>query len=411
VRSWQARIFVATWVAYAGYYFCRKPFFVVKGTLTDTFSWSPSELATIGTAYLIAYALGQFVTGALGTALGPRVVLLLGIATSIACNVAFGFANSLQTFAVLMFVNGLAQASGWAPTVGTMANWFGRAGRGTVMGWWNTHFTVGAIASNTLAAWALGAYGWRWSFFTGAMVLLAAWVVVLAWHRDRPEDVGLAGLPPEPGEPPDDGKLHMSSRVLTNVLLMGLFYFCAKFIRYALWSWVPWVLQHNFELRGNDAGYLSTVFDLAGAVGAIGCGYASDRWFGGDRILTALVSLGAMVLSTALLAWGGATSLPLFAVGLALVGFTLYGPDSLVAGAGAIEVGNRRTAVMAAATINGMGSLGSVAQELILGRLLDHGDLQLVLATLFGSALVSIVMLAIVWLRSEGRTRATASPR
>ena len=109
-----------------------------------------------------------------------------------------------------------------------------------------------------------------------------------------------------------------------------------------------------------------------------------------------------MVLSTGLLAWGGAGSLPIFTVGLALVGFTLYGPDSLVAGAGAIEVGNRRTAVLAAAAINGMGSLGSVAQELVLGRLLeDEGDLQIVLATLFGSAIVSIVMLGAVKLRSS----------
>ena len=26
-RPWQIRIFAATWLAYAGYYFCRKPFY------------------------------------------------------------------------------------------------------------------------------------------------------------------------------------------------------------------------------------------------------------------------------------------------------------------------------------------------------------------------------------------------
>lgn len=402
LRSWQVRIFIATWVAYAGYYFCRKPFYVVKGTLTETFSWSPEDLAFVGSAYLIAYAIGQFSTGLLGTWLGARLVLLAGIAVSVGCNVAFGFSNSLQTFAALMFLNGLAQATGWAPTVGTMANWFPKASRGTVMGWWNTHFTAGAIAANTVAAYVLGAHGWRWSFFVGALVLSLAGAVVMLWQRDQPSDVGLPPISDSPGDPQSADQLSISASVAVNIVLMGCFYFCAKFIRYALWSWVPWVLQHRFSLQGDDAGYLSTVFDLAGALGAIGCGYASDALFRGDRITTSLVSLGAMVLSTGLLAWGGAGSLPIFTVGLALVGFTLYGPDSLVAGAGAIEVGNRRTAVLAAAAINGMGSLGSVAQELVLGRLLeDEGDLQIVLATLFGSAIVSIVMLGAVKLRSS----------
>ena len=67
--------------------------------------------------------------------------------------------------------------------------------------------------------------------------------------------------------------------------------------------------------------------------------------------------------------------------------------------------------MLAAAVINGMGSLGSVAQELVLGRLLeDEGDLRVVLATLFGSATMSIVMLgAVFWLSRAGRTRATTS--
>ena len=49
-----------------------------------------------------------------------------------------------------------------------------------------------------------------------------------------------------------------------------------KFIRYMLWSWVPFLLSRNFGLEGDDAGYLSTLFDLFGIVGVIVCGWLSD---------------------------------------------------------------------------------------------------------------------------------------
>ena len=34
-RSWRARILVSTWLAYAGFYFCRKAFYVVKKPLGE----------------------------------------------------------------------------------------------------------------------------------------------------------------------------------------------------------------------------------------------------------------------------------------------------------------------------------------------------------------------------------------
>jgi OPA family sugar phosphate sensor protein UhpC-like MFS transporter len=92
-----------------------------------------------------------------------------------------------------------------------------------------------------------------------------------------------------------------------------------------------------------------------------------------------------------------------FVVGLSLVGFTLYGPDTLISGTAAIEVGDRRTAVLAAALINGMGSVGSIVQELVLGRLLGKDDLQGVFVVLFTSATAAMAMLAGVYLRHHRR--------
>jgi sugar phosphate permease len=144
---------------------------------------------------------------------------------------------------------------------------------------------------------------------------------------------------------------------------VGLFYFGVKFIRYALRSWTPSFLQKGYGLAGDEAGYLSTVFDVAGFLGVITAGFVSDKLFESRRAKVAFLMLLGMLVGTALLCVLGSVSVLLFTLCIAVVGFMLYGPDALLTGAGAIDVGSPRVALQAAGIINGMGSVGSVVQE------------------------------------------------
>ena len=355
----------------------------------------------IGSVYLVAYAIGQFASGALGNRMGPRLLLLLGMSLSIAANIGFGFANSLESFVVLMALNGLVQATGWSGTVGTMANWFRRSERGTVMGFWATNFQVGGVVANTLAAWAMGQWGFRYSFFTGAGVLLAVQAFFIFNQRNSPADLGLP-LVDDPHEPKEeDGGL--SRKAWTNILLVGAFYFFVKFIRYSLWSWAPFFLERNFGLKGDEAGYLATIFDLAGVAGVVVTGLLSDKFFKSRRAGVSLLMMLVMFFSCILLSVGGGVSVTLFAVCLGLVGFTLYGPDALMSGAGAMDIGSRRGAVLAAGVINGMGSIGSVVQELLIGRLYDtgKGNLGPIFLLLLAASALAAFSIGVVWMRNK----------
>ena len=101
-QAWRMRVFAATWLGYAGYYFARKPFSIVKGAMGDDLHFSATTLGNIGAAYYIAYALGQFASGWLGTRLGPRLVLLVGMSMSIVCNGALGFSDNPTSLMVFM---------------------------------------------------------------------------------------------------------------------------------------------------------------------------------------------------------------------------------------------------------------------------------------------------------------------
>lgn len=425
LRTYRIRAFVSTWCCYAGLYFCRKAFYVVKGDLTTREGMSATTLGWVGVVYLIAYAIGEFNAAAVGSRTGARRMLLVGMAVSLGCNVAFGFANNAYTFMAFMALNGLAQATGWSGNVGTMAHWFRRRERGQVMGLWSTCYQIGGALANGFAAFMLGLAGWRWSFWGASLVLGAVWLVFYLLQRNRPEDVGLAPLDEEearearsalpaagqdgeakggaaqaPSRPSGTG---WSRQLVVTIVMMGTFYFFVKFIRYALWSWSPYFLKLNFGLDSDEAGYFSTIFDVFGFGGVLVAGVVSDRLFKGRRAGTAALMMVGLCLATVSLWLFGTRGLVAFGISYAAVGFMLYGPDSLMSGAGAIDVGSRRHAIAAAGTINGMGSLGSVIQELVVSRLYakDPSNLGPILIALVVSATVATFLVGLLLVRAR----------
>lgn len=416
-RPWQIRVFAATWLAYAGYYFCRKPFYVVKADMASALGLSTVQLAHLGTAYLAAYAVGQFSSAYFGRKLGPKLLLIAGIAISVACNFIFGISNGFWTLMLFLAVNGVAQGTGWPGCIGSLAFWFRREQRGSILGVWSTCYQLGSLISTSFAAYLLGRAGWRWSYFGSALTLLGIWALVLALHPNRPENVGLPPIEEDTdaaevaAEPAKAGAgapgLGWTRDVIVSILTMGLIYFTIKFLRYALWSWAPFFLHQNFGLSGEEAGYLSTVFELCGFVGVIASGVASDKLFHGRRALISFLMLAMMTLAFVLMATLGASSVFFFTLSMGLVGFMLFGPDALLSGVGAIDVGSKRGALAAAGIINGMGSIGPIFQEEAIGwmyKTMGH-RLTPIFVMLVCMAAAGTFVTFLLWMRArQGKT-------
>lgn len=408
-RSWQIKIFSATWLAYVGYYFARKAFFVVKSDLADTLGLNAIDLAHLGTAYLVSYMVGQYSSAYFGRKLGPKYLLILGMGISLVCNIVFGASNSYWTIILFLSLNGLAQGTGWPGCIGSLAYWFKRKQRGSILGIWSTCYQVGSVVATSFAAYMLGNYGWRWSFFGASLILMVIWAIVLFLHPNRPEDVGLKPLDDEDEQEStseDKGEekgLGWTKEVVFTIVTMGFIYFGIKFLRYALWSWVPFLLNNNFGLAGDDAGYLSTVFDIFGFAGVIFAGFASDKLFKGRRSFLSFLMLFLMALSFVLMYTMGSTSLLYFTISMGLAGFMLYGPDSLISGVGAIDVGTKRGALVAAGIINGTGSIGPIFQEEIIGWMYVHYNQELtpIFFLLVVVASLTALLTLILWLNSK----------
>lgn len=415
---WRWRILVATYVGYAGYYLTRKAFTICKTSIAADLGWELGDTAHIWAAFLLAYMLGQFISSFVGRKWGPRLLLLGGLGLSIVCNTVFGFTNSFTTFLVFMFINGLVQASGWPGCVGGIAQWLRSNERGTFMGIWSTSYMVGNMVVKAVGGYLLGAWGWRWSFFGLSLLTLCVWALLLIWQRDRPEDVGLAPiLDREAGE---EGRAVAASqadrvsvgeylRILFHplVLTMGCSYFCVKFLRYALDSWLPAFLNiQGMEVA--QASYYSMIFDYAGIPGAVVAGWALDRLFRGNWAALCLVTGAGTVAGYLSVIYLG-TSPQMIAICFGLVGFMLYGSDTLLCGAAAVAVAGEMNGVAVAGIVNGIGSIGPVVQEEVIGWLMrgnvEDGIRNTNLLALSMSILFVLLMGVVTWRLHKANAR------
>lgn len=389
---WRRRVLLATYFAYAGFYLTRKVFTLCKPQLASEFHVDIDQIAHIWTVFLIAYAGGQVLNSYIGRRWGPRLLLLAGFGVSIAINIIFGFADSYWTFLGFMFFNGIAQAAGWPGCVGGVSQWLRKKERGTIMGFWSTNYVVGNILVKSIAGLLLARYGaehgWRYAFFACTSAAFCIWWLIFFWQRDRPEDLG---LPPIVGGEGDAGQiveastartvgLREYSRMALNpvILLLGASYFGIKFLRYGLDSWAPTFLQYR-GMSASSGAFWSMWFDYAGLPGAIAAGWLLDRYFRGRwPSLVLLMCVGVVLASVGVAVFG--SSPVALALWYGAVGLMLYGPDTLLCGAVAMEVAGEANGVAVAGLVNGIGSFGPIVQEEVIGRAMMGIDRQAAMA-------------------------------
>lgn len=386
--AWRWKILISTFFGYAGFYLCRKVFGLVKKPISGEFNWEMDSIAYIWAVFLITYALGQFINGFVGRKWGPRTLLLGGLGISILCGLVFAYTSSYYAFMFFMAINGLVQAGGWPGSVGAVAHWIRPNERGRIMGAWSTSYIFGNLGVKALGSFLLGVSlmsmsNWRVAFLGCTVAAMAVWVLLYFWQRDKPEDVGLPGfVNPDADE---EGRaiqiavtehvtlkdyLHLASNPV--IISMGLGYFFIKFLRYALDSWLPTFLAFQ-GVEESTAGYLSMGFDIGGIIPSVFIGIMLDRYFRGDWAkLCFLSGIGLVIGYICVLQFED--NPVLVATCFALVGFMLYGPDTLLCGASSVAVAGERNAVAVAGLVNGIGSIGPIVQELVIGKIMKNYD-------------------------------------
>jgi OPA family sugar phosphate sensor protein UhpC-like MFS transporter len=288
------------------------------------------------------------------------------------------------------------------------------------MGWWCTNYAIGGFVATSLAGVAAQYSGdWRYAFYVPALVLLAFTVLFYFFQRDKPGDVGLPPIEDYHGEPkpvldktetPEEeveGSWKIIGEVLSHptVWVMGLVYFCLKPTRYAILLWGPKYVRDTLGTEVAESALVSTTFEMAGPLGVLFAGVISDKVFQSRRMPIAVIMLGLLAgvllcFNTFALQGRAAIAILFF-----LIGFLLYGPDSLLTGTAAMDFGTNKGAGTAAGFVNGLGSLGAAIGGGMAGWVSDQYGWEALFNGCAGMTVLAAVLLAPFWNATPATSR------
>ena len=166
---------------------------------------------------------------------------------------------------------------------------------------------------------------------------------------------------------------------------------------YSFLFWLPLYLTQSQHFNATKAGYTSSVFEIAGFAGILIAGFASDKIFASRRFPVSVLMLLALALVfmlqrtfTASGYWGT------FSL-VALSGLLLYGPDSIISGATAMDIGDKESAGFAAWFINGIGSAGQLCSPFITAYVTEWFGWNMLFNVFLVFALVSGLIMLLKW--------------
>ncbi|KNC18565.1 sn-glycerol-3-phosphate transporter [Arthrobacter sp. RIT-PI-e] len=360
------QVFLGIFIGYAGYYLIRNNIPLVGSLLIDEGRLDELGIGIIANAALIAYGFSKFLSATVSDRSNARYFLPIGLLLSAVANLVVAFvpavSASLALFAIVMFINGWVQGMGWPPCGRVLVHWFSTNERGIKTSIWNVAHNVGGFAVGVLAAIGLSLTGndWTAAFWLPALVAIVVAVVAFFLVRDTPESQGLPTIeeyrddPAKVEDAAGDAELGMWAVVRKHVIrnrtmvLLALANVFVYALRYGVLTWTPIYLSQvrGASLAGGIAGF--SLFELAGIVGTLLCGWASDKIFRGNRSLTGITFMVAVGIAVAVY-WLTPASAPLWVslVAVTFIGGLIYGPVMLI-GLQALDLSPRRVAGTAA---------------------------------------------------------------
>lgn len=169
-------IFLATTINYID----RQALSVAAPVIRKDLGLSNEQYGWIVSAFLLAYAIMQLVSGRVIDSLGTKKGFSLSVIWWSLANMLHAFGGGMLSLGIFRFLLGIGEAGNYPAAMKAISEWFPKKERSKAVGILNMGPGMGAIIAPPLMAWLIVAFGWKMAFvITGAIGFL--WLFL--WRR------------------------------------------------------------------------------------------------------------------------------------------------------------------------------------------------------------------------------------
>ena len=459
--SWQMRTISVTMIGYAIFYFVRKNFSLAMPGLTAEYGITNKSFGWIIFASSLVYGFSRFINGYSVDRVKGRIIMALGLLLCAVANFAFGFGVNLsQVFTgtesgpdftsalilimgITIILNQYFQGMGFPPCARILPHWIHPAELATKMSIWNTSHSIGAAFAVIICGYIMGTMGtdmsantevvaritanltnndvanattqaltyaahvgaWKWCFWIPACIAVAGAIFIFLGLRDEPKDVGLPDLPDTSLGSYSESMSGKARKKFESIMVWKnrwVWTFCIAnmfvyVVRMGVLDWGPKFLTESRGMDISTAGWTVAAFEIAGIVGTLFAGWATDHLFKGKgHHMCVMCMLGAAAFMTIFRFLPQSAGITVTAAVLIGAGFCIYGPQALVG----IELSKQATKE-ASARANGiagiLGYIGSGFSGLLVGYVADMYGWTRVFETIIVVAVIGMFILISMW--------------
>lgn len=390
-RAW---LYLGTLIlGYIGVYACRKNLSVAIPSLQADFKVSRSEIGVIASYSTIAYAVGKFVFGPLVDRFGGRISFLLSLGCVAVFAAAGAFSGSIASLTLLYSLNRFTGAAAWGAMVKQVPDWFPTQKLPFAMAALSLSFVFGGVIATLLAGQIAHLTGNNWHMVMGLpSILLLALIGIAALILPN------ATAPTHSAATPSASRFEFS-KVPSLFAVRQFWVVCALSFTLTLlretfntWTVDFFLTEGGKEMSSRIAAFLSTPFDLIGALGILFIGWLFGRIQPATRSKGLFVILSLLAAMLYFLPYFFKSGLWVISIAIAMIGFLTYGPYSLLSGILAVEIKGKSFVSTVACIVDGVGYAAGFLAGKQFGRIVDKGGYKLGFELLAILAAVSAVL-------------------
>lgn len=246
-----------------------------------------NDYALILNVFLVAYAIGQSLSGKMFDKIGTKAgfvvsITVWGLATSI-----HALARGVMSFSLFRIILGLGEAGNWPGAVKSNAEWFPVNERAFAQGIFNSGAAMGSIVAPPLIAVVWVAMGWKMTFVLLGLLGLI-WVIPWLifnktlpanhkWITEEERDYILSGLEQkeEEDQKPGLSMIEILSHRESWAVLASRFF--VEPIWWLFVGWMPIYLADVYGFNVKEIGLMAWVPYVGAAFGSLSGGYFSGR--------------------------------------------------------------------------------------------------------------------------------------
>jgi OPA family glycerol-3-phosphate transporter-like MFS transporter len=287
LSSQQRRIVGVIFGTYAAYYLGRLNLSTAIPAMSQSLALGRAELGLISTLFFWFYTFGQFLFGELGNRINPRLIVAVGLFVVAASNILFSMQIAIIPMMILWSLNGLAQASGWAPMVRLLTERLDPNQRQRISTFFPMSFQLGTAITWFITGFLIIWGGWQMAFWLPGLILFG---VLILWLLT---DNGL-GKPDAQSQTPFDWRTMLQDWRDLNWMLIAAA--SIGFIHTGIAIWLPTYI-HDIQLfHVNLIGAVAGVMALLGILGMWISGLILAKFQDVRRALSVLTGILLIVL-------------------------------------------------------------------------------------------------------------------